>query len=537
LLIFKKTNLEKTRRSKMSLKKSGIVILVSLLVMTGGSKLQAQENEYAGGGNTKIFTVFVSKGCSCPGPRGRVAKGLTTNDELLKKLQSACKGVDFIARDITKTDMDIESVYNELGSLKKELDGVLIIGLTNEYRLAFTGLPTIYVNNLFEWMNTPYRLYLTGKDKDSIKIGGPDYKDGRIITAQLDRRNVCSPSVTSAMFEDLIGKINLIQAVKRLKESRILVVTRTKYLAEVDYQGDKHKHFPENYNETYTRKIKELLGVELVKIEPEEFYEVVKRVDFSKAEEIAQKWINEAEKMTDTTKFEVIKTAKSYLALEALRKKYKCNAISTHMRSLTGSGKLEDLFNPGLGLMEFQKRGIQAICQEYENVMVAHLLGYFIAGRPSMLGDIMMDTGNDVAIIMHCGAPLNPYGDDRRLPYVIRSHAESPVKGTLKPGSSTGAQVEFPENETVTIWKVYVLHKKIGLFTGKTVDGHSLYKDFDNIMCTSKLVAKVDNTKKILKHSSPDAYGIHRAVTFSDLRQQIKDLAVLIGFEVIEEDR
>jgi len=152
----------------MSLKKSGIVILATVLLITGGSELQAQENEYAGGGNTKLFTVFVSKGCSCPGPGGRVAEGLTTNDELLKKLQSACKGVDFIARDITKTDTDIESVNNELESSKEEIDGVLIIGLTNEYRLAFTGLPTIYVNNLFEWMNTPYRLYITGKDEGSI---------------------------------------------------------------------------------------------------------------------------------------------------------------------------------------------------------------------------------------------------------------------------------------------------------------------------------------------------------------------------------
>jgi len=75
----------------MSLKKSGIVILASVLVMTGGSKLQAQENEYAGRGNTKIFTVFVSKGCSCPGPSGRVAKGLTTNDELLKNFKTPVK--------------------------------------------------------------------------------------------------------------------------------------------------------------------------------------------------------------------------------------------------------------------------------------------------------------------------------------------------------------------------------------------------------------------------------------------------------------
>ena len=93
------------------------------------------------------------------------------------------------------------------------------------------------------------------------------------------------------------------------------------------------------------------------------------------AEEIANTWIDEAKEITDTTESEVVKTAKSYLAFEALREKYNCNAVSTQMRSLTESGKLEDVFWSGLGLMEFQKREIQAICQEYENIIVAHLWG------------------------------------------------------------------------------------------------------------------------------------------------------------------
>ncbi len=93
------------------------------------------------------------------------------------------------------------------------------------------------------------------------------------------------------------------------------------------------------------------------------------------------------------------------------------------------------------------------------------------------------------------------------------------------------------QNEPVTIWKVYVLHKKIGLHTGKTADGHSLYKDFDGIMCRTKLVVKVDNARKIQKQFSPDEYGIHRAGTLGDLREGIKDFAALIGFEVMEEDK
>jgi len=438
-----------------------------------------------------------------------------------------------------------EAVLNELEDLKEGLDGVLIIGTTREYRLAFTGLPTIFVYNLFEWMNVPYKLFNTGKEEDSILVGGPEHKNGRIITAQLDRRNVCDPSLSSAMFEDLVRKIKLIQVIRKLKETRILVVTPHHYLAAVDYQGDTHKRFPKDYNEIYTRALRQSLGIELVRVEPQEFYEAVRKVEESeiarkKAEEIAQMWIDEAEALIDTTKSEVIKTARSYLAFEALRKKYNCNAVSTQMRTLTGSGKLEDRFWPGVGLMEFQKRGIQAICQEYENVMAAHLLGYYLAGRPSMLGDLMIDTFNNVTILTHCGAPINPYGDDRRLPYIILSHAQSPVRGTLKAGSSTGAQVTFPVNEPVTIWKVYVLNKKIGLYAGTTVDGNSLYKNFEGvngIMCRTKLVTKVDDARKIQKHFSPDEYGIHRAATFGDLRQDIKDLAILIGYEVVEEDK
>ncbi len=514
----------------MSMKKSVLWVLVCVLVFPGASLLEAKVAE-----NTKIYTIFVNQGCSCPA--GGKPKGLITNEEVLHKLQNECSEIDFVARDLTKPGTSIESILEELEGSKDDLDGVLIIGVSREYKLAFTGLPTIVVYNLFEWMNIPYKLYYTGKEPDRILVGGPEYEGGKILTAQLDRRNVCRPSVSSAMFEDLVEKVELIQALKKLKETRILVVTPYKHLAEVDYQGDRNKHFPADYNNTYIRALKESLGVELVRVEPKEFYEAVKKVEEGQAEKIAKMWIDEAQGMKDTTESEVVKTAKSYLAFEALREKYNCNAVSTHMRTLTESGKLQDSFAPGLGLMEFQKRGIQAICQEYENIMVTHLLGYYLTGRPSMLGDLMIDTFNNITLLMHCGAPLNPWGDDRRIPYIIWSHAESPVRGTLKPGSRTGAQVNYPVNEPVTIWKVYVLNKKIGLHTGKTADGHSLYKDFDAIMCRTKLVVKVDDAKKIQRLVSPDEYGIHRAGTLGDLRERIKDLATLIGFEVMEEDK
>jgi len=506
-----------------------VVILVGLLISLGFSEDLESITEKE---NTKIYTLFLSLGY---GGAGKPPQSPLTNKELLSQLQVECPGIQFISRDLSLPEISFEQSYEELQE-RKDLDGVLIIGTTRHYKLAFTGLPTIVVYNLFEWMNIPYKLYITGEEQESVLEGAPPYKKGRILTAQLDRRRVCSSSKREAMFKDLVYKIKLIQVVKKIKESRILVVAPHQYLAEVDYQGDFAKHFPEDYNETYIRELKQSLGVELAIAEPEEFYQAYKIADQRQAQKIAEKWIKEAKEVT-AAKSEVIKTAKAYLAFEALREKYDCNAVSTHMRSLTGSGKLEDRFWPGLGLeCGFKIRGIQAVCQNYVNILVAQLMGYFLSGRPSMLGDLMIDTENSVDILTHCGAPVNPYGDERRIPYSIRTHAESPVKDTQKPGSSTGLEVEWPIGEPVTFWKVYVLHKKIGIHTGKIVDGHSLYKNLDDIMCRTKLIAVVD-AEKVQKHFSPDEYGIHRNATLGDLREKIKDLAVLIGFDVMEEDR
>ena len=48
-------------------------------------------------------------------------------------------------------------------------------------------------------------------------------------------------------------------------------------------------------------------------------------------------------------------------------------------------------------------------------------------------------------------------------------------------------------------------------------------------------MASVD-AKKLLRYVDPDTYGVHRIATMGDFRDRIKDLGVLLGFRVIEED-
>jgi len=517
-----------------------ISFLSFLLFVSCGLMSQADQNDWdMTFEKTKIFTVFTTKGYIAKKP-----ENLLTNDQIVEKLRETCKNVDFIVWDVTKSGVKTEDIKNDLRKKKEILDGILVIGTLSSrvggpFELIATGLPTIVVNNflVFPWI--PYNLFKIGKEVDLIRTGGPKYENVRVLTASLDRRNQCKPSISKAMFDDLFYKIKLIEVLNKMKQTRILVVTPYKYHAYIDYSiGDRNKKFPEDYNERYRDALKETFGTELLVRPPEEFYEFFRNVNVKEAEQIAEMWMSEARKVFDTTKSEVINTAKSYLAFDAMRRKYNCHAVSTHMRFFTGSGKTEHRFWPGLGLMELQKHGIQGICQEYPNIMVSHLIAYYFCGRPSMLGDIIFDTFNNLTILTHCGHPVNPWGDERRLEYTINSHAESPVGGTLKPGSSTGVKVFIPAGETVTTWKVYVLLKKMGVFTGITVDPDDYYKDIDKgIHCRTKLITKVIDAEKIQDYYAVDSYGLHRTGTFGDLRQMIKDIAHLVGFQVIEEDR
>ena len=497
---------------------------------------------FAQNGNTRVFTIFTSGGCGCTGSGGP-PEVFTTHEEVLDKLHQACNGVDFIRFEGTITD-----AYNDVESHKDGYDGVLIIGrIDGDYRLAFSGLPTIVVYNLWEFQSGHhFHIFATGKVKDderNILEGGTNYEHVKILTAQLDRRHLCMHSVREKMFMDLVYKVKLIQVIKELKETRILMVKNAKdeIIASVNYKfGDFNQSYPTDHNERYIQAIKEVTGVEIVQVEAGEFYDTYQKINIWDAEEIAEQWINSARKV-EASRSEIVKTARGYLALDELREKYNCDAVSTHIRSVTGSGELKDRYNPGLGMeLGFKTRGIQAVCQNYPDILISQIIAYKLTGRPSMLGDQMYDIDNSVEIVLHCGIPVNPYGDERRIPYTIRTHAESQVRDIPEePGSSTGITAEWPVGEPVTFWEMHSLLKQIRLHTGETVNGRTIYtggEDLTKVMCTAKIIARVD-AKKIREQHFPSLYGIHHCATLGDLRQQIKDIGILLGLDVIERDR
>ena len=416
------------------------------------------------GERTKLYVVFFSTAPS----RDDTSVVPETHDEIIRKLESVCDGVDFVVRDLTK-GVRLENVLNESKSLKaSNYDGVIVYGWPRDYDLLRTGLPTINVSIVNDFMNNPF----------------PLYKENRVISAFLDPwKFTADAEVSERMFQDLADKIRMIQMLRRMKHERILTVTDSEYV-NVTY-GDLFKHMPADYNAIILDAISEVFGTRVTKIGSKEVtgdreIQELWSNESQEAIEISQRWIRDAEKMMNTIESEVIRSAKVYLAMRLLMRKYDATAMAFHIRTLTPNPTPEDYVVPALATSEFQLDNVVAKCQSHLNIILSEMLLQYTFRRPSMLGDYSVDTYSNTSIVQHCEGPWNPWGDERRVPYNLVDHRERQVRARSTTGVGAASWILYPGDEAVTIWQIDVQRKEILLHVGPSVpmlSGAKRYKD------------------------------------------------------------
>jgi len=218
-------------------------------------------------------------------------------------------------------------------------------------------------------------------------------------------------------------------------------------------------------------------------------------------------------------------------------KEYGCNAITLDASSWAGNGGKsfaasigeEYLVSGSLALTEFRLHGIPACCQSDMEGLVTQVLGEYLTDRPGLHGDTTIDPFNNVAQVCHCNAPLNPYGDNYRAPYTIGGEG-----GEARRRPQT--YVDLPQEGPVTVIKVNILEKKVSIWTGELVPGETIYKDFFESCCCTKLIART-NAKLIYENYDYRTFGNHNSAFYGEHRAKVKNLASLLGLEVIEQDR
>ena len=346
------------------------------------------------------------------------------------------------------------------------------------------------------------------------------------------------------------------QVVEKLKRTKILSIQDYDKINAIDQEGmaGVWGHSPvKEYDRNYRGRLKQSLGVELILIRSPELLEAMGKVNADVQEQLADLWISEATEMKNVTRKDVLRSARLCLAIKGLVKKHNAAAVTYDSATLTLSDKKVNAWTP-LTILELAKEHIPCCCQSHVDCLVTQLIGCRLTGdRPGYVGDVLNDWAfrpsgarpENVIVVGHCGAPINPHGADR-IPYLIRDHIHS--KAWKWPGDpqavAEATTVTWPTNEAVTVVKFDVYRKKVSAYTGTVLDGDALYVDFPNCICRNKMVVQIDSPRQCyLLPSNPKegsfrnwwgSWGCHQVVFYGNLKPLVREFAAVAGFQVVE---
>ena len=351
------------------------------------------------------------------------------------------------------------------------------------------------------------------------------------------------------------------EARHKLKGAKIITVQDYDKINPLDQRGWAEVNAPmKDYDRNYPKRLKNYLGVEIVKVASRELIVEMGKVDELKAQKLADTWMSDARKVEVVKKKDLVRNARLCLGLKKLLRRYEGDAITMTTWHLAGcnnrEGSKTKVMLP-MSILELSKEHIPCSCQSHIDCLVTMMVGtYLTGGCMGFDGDVLNDwafkpTGarpKDVIVVGHCGAPINPAGNDR-IPYLITDH----IIHRSRPGYAklfdedniaVGTTLEWPADQAATIVKFDVYRKKVSVFTGTVLDGNSLYKNFAHVLCTNKIVVRIDDPKNCyLLPSDPKggafrhwwgSWGCHQVVFYGNIKEQIKQFAELVGFQVVE---
>ncbi|MCF7854747.1 MAG: hypothetical protein K9N51_08120 [Candidatus Pacebacteria bacterium] len=439
---------------------------------------------------------------------------------MLDAIRDRTEEIEFSGR----TDsVDVNDVLQDLDKATPEPDGLLVFTApygTVPDDLIKLGMPIVAVNRL-----------LTGCATQNFY----PFKDKPILTSVLPAHCDKDPAVYEHRMADIADKLKTVSAFARMKNARILVVTDKPPLGAFEPSKHQFESDRKEYEDTYVQNVKQVFDAELVNIPQETLFEKIQSADEDQATQIAERWLREAIGMRGTNRSEVINSAKLYLAMKELMQENRCNAITTEGFGWPPLGYKaaaeRNIPSQGIATSQLLTDGVPSASETLIDCLITQQLALYMTGSGGLLGDYNIDPLNKTAVVCHCEGTFKPYNDNRRSPYVLRNLPFFPEKT-----GGTCAEVHYPIGETVTLAKISMYKKKISLSTGTTVSGEELFPYWNDILGRNKIAVRTD-AEKLFENVDWKTFGHHRVAFFGDFRQQFKDLAKLIGFDIVEKDR
>ncbi len=395
--------------------------------------------------------------------------------ELTAKLRASCQGINFFPA-TAQSQADAQKILEG----DAEVDGYMVYmtGLwTNAPQtIAASGRPTIFVDDNFSGSGEFLKGYSEARRK-SLKVAG----------------------VSSSRFEDVVEAVRCFECLKKLRASTILRVGEGFGCSE--------------------KGIFEAFGTKVNPLVHQQLDNAYKQADRTEAAKWADKWMRGAKKVVEPSREEIVKSGAMYLAMCKLMRDKNAQAITVDCLGGFYSGKITAY--PCLGFFQLNSDGNVGACESDLASTTTMLVMKYLVGRPGYISDPVIDTSKNRVIYAHCVAPNRVFGPGGPAnPYHIRSHSED----------RKGAAVRslMPLGEVTTTLEFDADNRRVLIHQAKTAENVD-----EDRACRTKLAAEVIGD--IYKLMGNWQGGWHRVTFYGDHKQQVRNLAALIGFEIVEE--
>lgn len=310
--------------------------------------------------------------------------------------------------------------------------------------------------------------------------------------------------------------VGYLVAIGRLKRSKILLIAGDSTVAQASLE------FPLSVDMYSTiRDVQTIFGVQ-VDVMPitdfrRRFYDVVGE---GEAARLAEKWAEEAPKLVDHTPDQLRSAARLYLALKAAVSQTGADAVAFNCIPLFVSGAIDAW--PCVPFMRLQEEGVIGACEGDLYSAALMLMMKYLANKPGYINDPAIDDVKGEVVYYHCYSPVNMYGfsDPRRLNYaIVPSHSNTKTQSVW---------VEYPPGEMATVLGLSPAERLITVHQAE-ITGN----EYGPHVCATKVVARLPSTRALAEHW-PERTGWHRVLFLGDLREDVANMARLLGLRVVE---
>ncbi|MCC6094014.1 MAG: hypothetical protein LIV24_03170 [Eubacterium sp.] len=267
--------------------------------------------------------------------------------------------------------------------------------------------------------------------------------------------------------------------------------------------------------------LRQRYGLEVIKLPFTSIVPYLDAVTDEEARPIADRIIANAKDTRVNTDW-FINDIKYYLAVKKMMDFYDCNAFSTACHELCTSEIPQNRkFTPCITHSLLKDEGIPSGCEEDLNALMAMCVMQYLGKRSAFMGNPNMET--DEILRIHHAVPalqMNGYGT-RNLDYKLWAFTGQGFGGKL--------QIDFAQNEqdTVTFGRFNPKGDTMCLGTGRV-----LKSEFVDVYCSPFYYIQMDDARHYMHTLA--GFGHHQVLVFGDYKKQIRELAEIMHFNVVE---